>query len=509
MRGLQACLTSSERLLNQEAEMKTKAWRFALALSLALLGLPFCANAQTPKPAEKDARPRAATPQEKAKVQPKPQPTTSVSRPPSGPTSGSGGVTKSGQPTNAPSGSQPSSPPGRSSSGGGGSGTDMGGGGRSQPGSQSGPPPKGGGGGADMGGGGKSQSGSQPTISMPPPSGSQSGPPPKGGGGGADMGGGGKSQSGSQPTISVPPPSGSQSGLPPQGGGGGTDMGGGGKSQSGSQPTISVPPPSGSGGLTKSGQPAKANVNSPTPHMLGVGPAIASLDVNQGQPGGQVRISGKGFGNAGKVHFVVNPGKDMTARMDGGWDDAKVTAYVPDVEGVLGYRGYVYIVSGGQISNQVPFQFNPKIEYKLLPITSANVAWGFPDCKLVASFPGPAMVEQAGIALSPIPVPFCGIDSKGEAFLSVFGGIASGGEGDDRFFQGYQLHKGWVVDRVNFFKGPATNGDCGVVAKYEGTLSPYVDVHCWVNPKGVSAVRSNTSYRLSITIRGPAGVPYQ
>src|SRR2546422_7409571 len=44
-------------------------------------------------------------------------------------------------------------------------------------------------------------------------------------------------------------------------------------------------------------------------------PKIASLSVGEGQPGDPVTINGSAFGSApGEVHFIVNPGMDVTDR---------------------------------------------------------------------------------------------------------------------------------------------------------------------------------------------------
>ena len=66
------------------------------------------------------------------------------------------------------------------------------------------------------------------------------------------------------------------------------------------------------------------------------------------------------------------------------------------------------------------------------------------------------------------------------------------------------LKNGWVVDSVNFgVVYISGNANAGVSDNRIGTNSPFVKVHWWMD--AFSAV----TYNLSVTIKGPKGVPYQ
>lgn len=279
-------------------------------------------------------------------------------------------------------------------------------------------------------------------------------------------------------------------------------------------PKSPPPPPGPSGGNPVTGQIVGV-VARPQKLPSTRGPGISSLTVSQGQPNDSVGITGAGFGDApGEVHFVVNPGKDLIAPVDTDeedgrgpghpiWSNTGISVRVPRIDGVLAYNGYVYVVSGGKASNRVPFQFNPTIDHGIpLPITSANVTWGFGGCQTA---PGGTSELDAWIRLfkGAVPQAGCWVDSKGNALAGVSGGYFSGAKGDDVFFNGYQLKNGWVMDGVIFAQGQTISGNCSVAASGIGTTSPNVDIHWWVDGGGV------TSYELSITVSGPKGVPYQ
>ncbi len=267
-------------------------------------------------------------------------------------------------------------------------------------------------------------------------------------------------------------------------------------------PKSTPPPPRGtyavSGGTTQSGQKiAPSKVLSAVSSTPATGPVITSLTHNQGQPGDPIGVIGEYFpGSLCEVHFVVNPGMDLKAKTDN-QNYYGISTSVPPVRGVLAsYDGYVYVVvvSTSQKSNQVPFRFNPAVDYSsTLRITPDHVAWGG---DMRCDINGP-----------------CTFDARwGSVSRSIVNSdFMAGSKGDDEFFKGYQLKNGWKVDQVQLIKQDTWNGDCGVSVKNEGTDSPYVVVHWWVNPAWVGAemTPSYTGYVLTIWLRGPLGVPYQ
>jgi len=100
-------------------------------------------------------------------------------------------------------------------------------------------------------------------------------------------------------------------------------------------------------------------------------PTISSLSASEGQPGDPVLISGSGFGgNAGEVHFIVNPSMDLKAKVDY-WSATQIMTSVPVVDKILSnYNGQVYLQQGAEKSGSVPFKFNPGVQF--LTLTAAD-----------------------------------------------------------------------------------------------------------------------------------------
>jgi len=216
-------------------------------------------------------------------------------------------------------------------------------------------------------------------------------------------------------------------------------------------------------------------------------PQINPLSVSQGQPGDPVTINGYGFGaNPGQINFIVNPGQTVQASADY-WSDTQIITSVPQVSGILGYSGNVFVVTCQQ-SNAVPFQFNPEIDVEQLPIAGNDAAFGDASC-------GPD-----------ICVSVHRIKADGSVSNLLIAGGFTGRRGDDIFFQGYQLKNGWVLDSVNLSLGQASDKRNGaqIGADSVGSSSPSVDIHWWDSPALGSA-----SYTLAMYVHGPAGVPYQ
>lgn len=216
-------------------------------------------------------------------------------------------------------------------------------------------------------------------------------------------------------------------------------------------------------------------------------PVLAALSISAGQPGDPVLITGNGFsGTVGEVHFIVANGRDVTAPISG-WNDSQIFTAVPDVSGILGFSGQVYVRRGSTNSRFVPFQFNPALEYRSLAITTDRIVTGADSSSYNVS---------SGIAIEH--------DGAGNFF---------GARGEDQYFLTTRLRNGWVVDSAHITNAfytddrpsPWTYGNASAyITEYRGgTDSPYLKVRWWRD--GFSSV----IYRPTVLIRGPKGVPHQ
>jgi len=244
------------------------------------------------------------------------------------------------------------------------------------------------------------------------------------------------------------------------------------------------------GGGTHLGSGAQGGSPNPGERPVSGGctaPQISPLGVSQGQPGDPVTINGSGFGaNPGQINFIVNPGQTVQASADY-WSDTQIITSVPQVSGIPGYSGNVFVVTCQQ-SNAVPFQFNPEIDVEQLPIARNDAAFGDASCGIDVC----ASIHR--------------IEADGSVSNLLVAGGFTGRRGDDIFFQGYQLKNGWVLDSVNLSLGRAPDKSNGaqIGADSVGSSSPFVDIHWWD-----SSPLGSASYVMAIYIHGPAGVPYQ
>jgi len=214
------------------------------------------------------------------------------------------------------------------------------------------------------------------------------------------------------------------------------------------------------------------------PQQTVAAPKIASLSVGEGQPGDPVTINGSAFGSApGEVHFIVNPGMDVKANADY-WGDTQIVISVPSAEKIQAYNGTVYIQRGTDKTNAVSFKFNPTLDFVTLTITNDKLIKDPHDASFESSY--------------------------GRAGAHFGSGDFFGHKDDDQFFMNTLLKNGWVVDSVNFgVVYISGNANAGVSDNRIGTNSPFVKVHWWMD--AFSAV----TYKLSVTIKGPKGIPYQ
>ena len=217
-------------------------------------------------------------------------------------------------------------------------------------------------------------------------------------------------------------------------------------------------------------------------------PVIAALSISAGQPGDPVLITGSGFSNTtGEVHFIVANGRDVTAPISG-WNDSQIFAAVPDVSGILGFSGQVYVRRGSTNSRFVPFQFNPAQEVRALAITNDRIITGGTES---------GMEYRSGAI---------------EAFHLGWGDLF-GARNEDQYFLMARLRNGWVVDSAYITNvssgyerpGPYFLGNASayITECRIGTDSPYLKVRWWRD--GLSIV----VYTPNLLIRGPKGVPHQ
>ena len=230
-------------------------------------------------------------------------------------------------------------------------------------------------------------------------------------------------------------------------------------------------------GSSQQAQVTSAGTNAPA--TLAADPAVGLLSAASGQPGDPILISGSGFsGVPGEVHFIVANGKDLVAPVSV-WNDTQIFAAVPDVSGVQAYSGQMYVKRGTSSSKLVPFVFNPSMEIRTLGITNDRSA------------AGAAVNLSQGTVLHPT--------SNDPLF---------GHRGDDQFFASTSLKNGWTVKSayVMGYGGGGVfvfgSGNAYVSESRQGTDSPYVKVHWWMD------ANSFVDYILRVDIIGPKGVPH-
>jgi hypothetical protein len=213
-------------------------------------------------------------------------------------------------------------------------------------------------------------------------------------------------------------------------------------------------------------------------------PVITSLSVAQGQPGDPVMINGSGFDDAGgEVHFVLSPGKDLIAPPGVVWRNDQIFATVPEVAGVLGFNGTVYVqrTADKQISNLVGFRFEPATELREFQLSEPfydSVMKIPPRWRSSSSFSYRVTYENDNI--------FWGFKETDEYFVTT------------------RLKNGWVLDEVFFQSGTCQGGCNYLLEKHIGSDRPYFSVRYWLD----AGVLHTTSYHIRrITIRGPKGLP--
>ncbi|MEO5954595.1 MAG: hypothetical protein ABIR36_02735 [Nitrospiraceae bacterium] len=249
------------------------------------------------------------------------------------------------------------------------------------------------------------------------------------------------------------------------------------------QPGAIIPPAT----TSSSSQALQSAGTTAGPQTVMPNPAIASINVTQGQPGDPVMISGSGFGTGGEVHFVIAPGKDLIAPAGAIWSDNQIFATVPEAAGVLAFNGTVYIkrAAGTVNSNLVPFRFIPLMELRQITRLADVVLQQFNGVNAGVSAYNNYM------------------DSVGRQHGYLFWGP----KGNDQIYLNTRLKNGWIVSQTpTVFVSHAyyaNQGDAYLIESHVGTDRPHVKVGFWMG----SGIYVTYNYSISMLIQGPKGVP--
>lgn len=223
------------------------------------------------------------------------------------------------------------------------------------------------------------------------------------------------------------------------------------------------------------------------PQPATVNPAITSLSMSQGQPGDPVMITGTDFGSgSGEIHFVIAPGRDLTAPAGAIWSGNQIFTSVPVVDGVMGFNGHVYVkrASDQKMSNLAAFRFEPALEIREIRSTMERllrepIRWNLTTASLIA---------------------------HGRSFANPW----VGDKNNDEFLMNVRLKNGWISDGATVTcindQSTSCNGGVYVWETRQGTDSPYLNVRWWLDPDYLWSGWSKVRYQFAVRIIGPKGV---
>jgi hypothetical protein len=246
-------------------------------------------------------------------------------------------------------------------------------------------------------------------------------------------------------------------------------------------------------------------------------PRIDSLTVTQGPPGTVVGIQGAGFSDVvGRV--IMTAPRDqridatvMTSNAAPIWTDTFIAVKVPEVPKVTPFTANFSVLPGttpsGATSNQVPFQFIPRREVRI--ITRVTGDYRLSGLGSYGSGQGGGASQAFVInneihhARFDVLIPFW--------FTNIFQGT----KGNDWFFENTMLKNGWKFDCVEVIPydfhacrpgestvyGASDWAGAYVVAGL-GSASPKFAVRWWLE-----AFNPGMAYTYAFAISGPEGTP--
>jgi hypothetical protein len=170
------------------------------------------------------------------------------------------------------------------------------------------------------------------------------------------------------------------------------------------------------------------------------------------------------------------------------WSTTQILSQVPAVDSVPAYNGYAYLLrADGSRSSLMPFAFKPTLTVAQLQFNTKRAS----DYRIV----DPHEIDSSNELIS----------HPGNLNLFGFAGY-------DEFFMSTRLRNGWQTVQVALL-GPNYCGNCPprvvdsanvyLVESRIGTDSPYAKVRWWTDTWG------GVHYRVTVTIQGPSGLPYQ
>lgn len=236
----------------------------------------------------------------------------------------------------------------------------------------------------------------------------------------------------------------------------------------------------------------RAPLQTPTP-TAGPAPVITSLSSTDAQPGDPIPISGSGFGlspTGATVHAIIAPGRDVVLAAPDYQSDTQIQTSLPrSISGVTdNQHATLYVQTPNGKSQLVVFHFIPATSIVSLGIDRAEV-----------------VIDQSAVDADDD-----WDDTPDATNNMVFhkGGALWGGTGDDYWYRGVQLKNGWTVVGIDPAPQINPNADAYLSVSHVGTADLSFTVHWWTSGGSYCCKPGWVGYRPTITIQGPAGIPF-
>jgi IPT/TIG domain len=248
--------------------------------------------------------------------------------------------------------------------------------------------------------------------------------------------------------------------------------------------------------------------------FFGCNPTISSMPFSNVTPGGQLIISGSGFGNQpGTVQIVLQSFYNQliygvpVAASD--WSSGLVVATMPSgIEGVVAQNASFQIITNNSSASNAYFQaFRPKlqmmtIEWNRIPCIM-NMHSPSDDCQGQGGFNTPAECsELPAFGEGNFPYNPPAYTANHGSGWQLFG---ASDRGTDTFYISPPLQNSWVNAGGATFVSASDSGSSASL--FTPITSAPVTTLAWQVGWNVSAC-SWASYFGNIFIQGPAGVPY-